>query len=109
MEFQTVGEDWQVRPALTFGLTRIVQEALSNAARHGRASEIVVTLSRLPGQSGQTIECTVWDNGAGFAVETQPPGVGLQSMRERAEALGGVLSVQSAPGAGTMVKFSLRA
>jgi signal transduction histidine kinase len=104
IDFKVEGDDWQLRPTLMFDLTRIVQEALTNAARHAHATEIIVTLACLP---QNTIECTIQDNGVGFDVFAQPQGVGLQSMRERAEALGGKFTVQSAPGIGTLVKVEV--
>lgn len=96
---------WQLSPALTFALTRIAQEALTNAAKHAQATEIAVTLSRLP---HNRIACVIKDNGRGFDVETQKAGVGLHSMRERAEALGGTFTLESAPGQGTTVRVEIK-
>ena len=105
VDFNVEGDDWQLRPALTFGLTRIVQEALTNAARHAQATHLTVTLTCLPRKTNEKqIECTIQDNGVGFDANIQAQGVGLQSMRERAEALGGEFTIQSASGIGTMVK-----
>jgi len=83
------------------GLYRIGQEALSNALRHARASHATLTLTR---EGGVTL--TVADDGRGFdpaIVRGQAGRWGLLSMAERAEALGGRLTVESAPGAGTRV------
>lgn len=83
-------------------LLRIVREAVSNAARHGEASRVRITLTR--SQTGQVL--TVLDDGAGFDVATalsRPGGFGLTSMRERAKGLPGEFQVRSQPGAGSEV------
>jgi NarL family two-component system sensor histidine kinase LiaS len=77
---------------------RVAQEALSNAARHSRAT--VVTI-RLVYQASQ-VSLTVSDNGVGFDhLALKPGGIGFQSMHERMAALGGRLVVESSPGKGT--------
>jgi signal transduction histidine kinase len=81
----------------------IVQEALSNARKHGQAHVVQVSL----GMADHTVQMTIQDDGIGF----DPAGdsasgkshFGLQFMRERAETLGGCLRVESSPGAGTRV------
>lgn len=82
-------------------LYRIVQEALSNVARHARASRADVVLHRQPGRVVVVIE----DDGIGFDVEKafEDAPVGLVGMRERCEMLGGRLRIESTPGAGTTV------
>jgi signal transduction histidine kinase len=83
----------------------IAQEALNNALKHAAATVVTVSL----GASDGRIELEVADNGAGFdpqAVEGKG-GLGLTSMRERVEKMGGVLTILSAPGEGTTVKVSL--
>ncbi len=90
----------QPRPAVTFALTRIVQEALTNAARHAQATRILVTLTCY---GDGRINCTIQDDGVGFEAETQLWGVGLQSMQERVLALGGEFTVQSAVQRGTTI------
>jgi hypothetical protein len=91
-------------------LLLIVQEAISNALRHGRPKTITVRVSDHP--STHSIRATVQDDGAGFPVGRQQ-GVeqghfGLYGMRERAERLGGSLSVASEPGSGTTVSIEVR-
>lgn len=103
VDFQAEAEDWQLRPEAAFGLARIVQEALTNAAKHAQCSAIAVRLIRSSG----SLVCTVRDNGKGFAMESAPAGVGLLTMRERAEALGGALRVESAPDSGTTLTVTL--
>ena len=91
-------------------LLLIVQEAVSNALRHGRPRTITVQVSGHP--ATQSIHATVRDDGAGFAVGRQQ-GIeqghfGLHGMRERAERLGGSLSIDSQPGGGTTVSCEVR-
>jgi signal transduction histidine kinase len=79
---------------------RIVQEALSNVARHARARHVEVTLTA----QHVALEVTVRDDGVGFNVERLRTGLGLMGMRERAELVGGSLDIESVPGAGTTVR-----
>lgn len=80
-------------------LFRIAQEGLRNVARHARAK--TVSLSCRPGDGG--VELILRDDGAGFAPVRRigRPSLGLASMRERVEVLGGRFRVESAPGRGT--------
>ncbi|HEY1350767.1 MAG TPA: sensor histidine kinase [Ktedonobacteraceae bacterium] len=81
-------------------LFRVVQEALSNIARHSQASLVQVMLS----MSGETLALTIQDNGQGFdPAHPAHRGVGLHSMQERIEALGGDLHLESSPGRGTLI------
>ncbi len=80
---------------------RIVQEALTNAARHGQPKGVGVMLH---GGIGQ-LSVHVKDDGKGFVIEDCPMSLGLLSMRERARAAGGKLVIQSSPGNGTVVTF----
>jgi signal transduction histidine kinase len=79
---------------------RIVQEALSNVARHARACHVEVTLTA----QDVDLEVTVRDDGIGFDVERLRTGLGLLGMGERAELAGGRLDIESAPGTGTTVR-----
>jgi signal transduction histidine kinase len=78
----------------------VVREALTNAARHGKASHISVTFAQ-----SETLSLEVRDDGLGFdsAPRNTSPGFGLVSMRERAEALTATLRVSSDPGHGATV------
>lgn len=101
------GRTRTLRPGVEREVARIVGEALTNAARHAQASEIVVTLRYLP----QQLEVVVHDDGRGFSLDTQAREeghFGLQGMRERAETLGAELEVESSPGAGTTVRLAVR-
>lgn len=85
--------------AVEGALYRVVQEALTNIARHAAATSVSVELSERDGAVALTIE----DDGRGFTVGSPEAsrGHGLSGMRERAELLGGSLSITSKPGAGT--------
>jgi signal transduction histidine kinase len=82
---------------------RVLQESLSNVARHARASRVLVSLER----DGPRLTLRVQDDGVGIAGPAEPGRFGLAGMRERAEAGGGELIVSSAPGAGTIVELTL--
>jgi signal transduction histidine kinase len=94
----------EVAPPVRDAVTRIVGEALFNAARHGGAHHAAIEL-----RDGSRRRLMVRDDGRGFDPRLAPaPGsFGLVSMRERAEAFGGMLAVRSAPGAGTEVEVAL--
>jgi signal transduction histidine kinase len=83
-------------------LYRVAQEALHNALRHAGAGRIAIELSRSP----RRVILEVTDDGAGVAAGA-PEGLGFASMRGRAAAVGGTLTIRSAPGAGTTVRLAL--
>jgi len=86
---------------------RIVQECLSNAARHAGASRIAVELAaQAPGTGAAALRVRVRDDGRGFDAAGESAGYGLRSMRERVELLDGELVVRSAPG-GTEIVATL--
>jgi len=99
------GLDRRFRPELEIAAFRIVQEALTNVARHAhvKAASVGVTLRR------GVLHVEVTDRGTGFDPDAVGPGVsaGLIGMRERASLLGGMLSVQSSPGGGTKISSEL--
>jgi signal transduction histidine kinase len=82
-------------------LYRAVQEALANVARHAAARRVEVTVRAREG----AIEAIVRDDGVGFEAGSASGGFGLVGMRERAMLMGGELELQTAPGAGTTVRF----
>jgi PAS domain S-box-containing protein len=88
---------------------RVIQEALTNAAKHSKADTIHIRLKKDAGY----LELEVEDNGCGFnprqAVESGDglSGYGLRGMQERAEICGGSISIHSRPGAGTHIKAAL--
>jgi signal transduction histidine kinase len=85
-------------PNVTLSLYRIVQEALQNALKYSRAKAINVALRGSP----EGLVLTIVDNGVGFDVGASwGKGLGLISIGERIEAIGGTLDIRSAPGGGT--------
>ncbi len=86
-------------------LYRIAQEALSNVARHSRASAAQLRLEFCPGET----QLTISDNGTGFDTNSPKAGLGLKSMHERLSTLGGDLQVFSSKEKGTTVKAVLPA
>lgn len=85
---------------------RVVQEALTNVAKHARATRVRVELRRTP----EAIVLTVEDDGVGFDVlrarrrAGRRPTLGLTGMAERASMVGGSLEITSAPGRGTRIR-----
>jgi signal transduction histidine kinase len=103
---QVEGQELSPRlpPAVETALFRIAQEALNNVTRHAHATQANVRLEAV----ADTARLTIADDGVGFdPAARRPPGEpplwGLINMRERAEAVGGRLRVESAPGQGTHV------
>jgi signal transduction histidine kinase len=94
-----VGERLPV--ALESALFRIIQEAVNNVLRHAQAQHVFVALTR----DADQVKLRVADDGQGFDTQLPRSGrhVGLWSMRERVEQLGGQFEVHSAPGQGTSV------
>jgi signal transduction histidine kinase len=84
-------------------LYRITQEALRNIAKHANAKNVDVELWA----GADTIRLRIHDDGVGFDQKGVPAGLGLASMRERARLLGGKLTVDSEPGAGTELTVEL--
>lgn len=104
LPIDVTGEDPAPRPSLRVegALFRIAHEAVINAARHASATRITIDVDEADGR----VILTVADDGVGF--DLAQPGVGpdhwgLRNMRERARAIGGVLRIETAPGAGTRV------
>src|SRR5882757_2506779 len=84
---------------------RVAQEALSNAARHSGAPHVSVALRRGP----DGVELSVADDGRGFAFAESERGLGIGGMRERALLVGGDLTIESRPDAGTTVRLRIPA
>jgi signal transduction histidine kinase len=106
VEFHHTGLEQRFSPEVETGAYRIVQEALTNVARH--ASVEVVTVQVMA--TAETLTIFIIDHGAGFdADEALAAGVstGLSGMYERASLLEGALTVTSAPGEGTTIEVLL--
>ena len=100
IQIEAVGMDGlRLPPELEISLYRIMQEALTNVASHAHATNVAIILERQEAHWLAIIE----DNGIGFdpADVAQSDRMGLFGMRERAESLGGRLTVESATGGGT--------
>jgi len=93
----------RLAPSVESAVYRIVQEALTNAAKHADSAYATVSLSSSPG----VIEVSVRDDGRGFDPGAPASGFGLVGMRERAALLGGRVEVTSALGEGTTVRAIL--
>jgi signal transduction histidine kinase/predicted hydrocarbon binding protein len=91
--------------AVEEGLYRIAQEALNNALKHAAPTSVTVSVCT----EGDQVTLEVMDNGCGFDAQTRLDvgGMGLIGMRERADRLGGELTIRSRPGEGTTVTVSV--
>ena len=105
-KFDAADNDLDLPPASRLVLLRILQEALTNAAKHSEATEVDVSLARAAHGGAH---CVIRDNGRGFDVDellrdpSSRQGFGLRTMKERAASIGGDARIESEPGAGTQV------
>lgn len=103
-------EHADLAPSCRLVLLRIIQEALTNAAKHSDATEIDVAISGTPERG---VNCVITDNGCGFNVDeilgdsSSRHGFGLRTMTDRASSAGGELHVESEPGEGTTIRVSV--
>jgi two-component system sensor histidine kinase UhpB len=89
-------------------LYRLVQEALTNIARHSKATQVEIRIASAPTAGiGQSVEVLIADNGCGADMQAPRTGLGLVGMRERVSALGGSIKLVSERGAGFKVMSSL--
>jgi len=97
-----VDEGYTIPPRLEPTIFRLVQESLNNVAKHAQAKRVWI---RLSASSRDTLRMEVRDDGVGFDTH-QPPGhgIGLQQMRDRAQAAGGEFVLRSQPGKGTTIQ-----
>jgi signal transduction histidine kinase len=104
VRFERSGLPRQLAPDAQLALFRILQECLTNAAKHAEPQQVEVRLDYDP----ERTHLLVRDDGKGFDPQHTPRGhYGLLNMHERAMKLGATLLVDSAPGKGTRVSFSL--
>lgn len=87
-------------------LVCILQEALANVRKHAKATLVTVTISRKSVNENESIFVSVKDNGLGFIERNSKRSFGLQTMKERAASVQGVLQIHSIPGEGTTVEYS---
>ena len=104
---KVLGEETRINPTAEVNIYRVVQEALQNCATHAAASRASVLLSFSP----STLKISISDDGKGFDLKAIEPHyqerLGLLGMEERAESLGGTLTVNSDPGIGTRIEMSV--
>lgn len=103
------GDPLSLPPVAEIAVYRVIQEALSNVRKHAQATKVDVALRF----QGDELCVAIGDNGTGFDIaqvrgKARAAGmVGLLGMKDRAEALGGAIAVESAEGAGTTVTLTL--
>jgi signal transduction histidine kinase len=97
IELSVTGLERRLGEQLETVLYRVVQEGLTNIAKHAGATRVDIDLQGLD----HSVSLSIRDDGRGFEVSGPALGLGLVSMRERAELVGGSLTVQSTPGEGT--------
>jgi signal transduction histidine kinase len=95
--------DPRLPEAVETALFRVVQEALTNIAKHAGATRVSVVVRRV----ADRVTLIVEDDGRGFDVESPSAGLGLVSMRERAELLGGRLRLESSADRGTTIAIEI--
>ena len=101
----TVVGDCELPADVQIALYRIAQEALNNIAKHSRASQAKVSLTSEPGQ----VRLRISDDGIGFDPDAAPAHhLGLAIMRDRAQAIGAVLRIESQPDHGTRIEVKWR-
>jgi two-component system sensor histidine kinase DegS len=111
IEVSIVGKDRRLEPHVEITVFRIVQELLNNVRDHAQASQARLTIEI----DDEQVRATVDDNGTGFNVEEvlagsgQSQALGLNTMYERVEMLGGELSIESTVGQGTHVEVTVPA
>lgn len=89
-------------------LVCILQEALANVRKHSNATFVNVSITKIQQKNNsEEIDMKVDDNGIGFTLSNSKRSFGLQTMRERAESVGGSLFIQSDPGSGTQIECRL--
>lgn len=119
--FDRLPPEDRLPPGAQEAIFRVAQEALSNVARHARAQNVRVSISAISsitatdGEGEGCLTLTIADDGQGFAAAPLSPetasansgGMGLVNMQERAAALGGQLTLDSTPGAGTTLTLTV--
>jgi len=103
---KTTGNIIPLHPNIEVTLLRATQEALNNIRKHARSTDVQLTLSYM----GDVVILDVQDDGVGLDGAEPSPlsgGYGLQAMRERVEACGGNLTIESEPGEGTTIAITI--
>ena len=111
METEIEGEPRQLPPETELMLFRIIQEALTNVRKHSRADRVLLSVYF----NNNTVKVVIRDNGSGFAIPsklgslTEDGKLGLTGMEERAQLIGGKLTIESHPGKGTVLTIEVPA
>jgi signal transduction histidine kinase len=104
----TIEGQCDLPPEIRVALYRITQEALNNVVKHAYASQVTVHLCCIPAVKGggsQLVELCISDDGCGFDTKDVPSDhLGLDIMRERAQAIGATIQIESQSGRGTRVR-----
>jgi PAS domain S-box-containing protein len=106
VQFSSRGKEVRIPPALETACFRIAQEALTNVVRHAKARQVSVNLR----EGEDALELIIRDDGSGFEVSeafaraSRGKSMGLLSMQERAQLVGGEIDIDSAPSRGTEVR-----
>ena len=109
VHLETTGDERRLSPELETTLFRVVQEAMSNVARHARAQNVFITLDF----SNSRVVIEVEDDGEGFDLTAvskttdRERGLGLMGMQERVALFSGTMSIETAPGAGTQLRIEV--
>lgn len=109
VRLDTVGKERRLPSEVEIALFRVVQEAISNIARHANAHNTALSLHF----QKKAIQVSIQDDGKGFDVQEalsskdRPRGLGLLGMKERIELVHGTLSIRSRIGSGTLISFQI--
>lgn len=105
VDFKHSGLDRALSPHISVAIFRVVQEALTNVARHARVYRVRVSIKA----TQTSISISIEDKGVGFDLGAAVSGTssGISGMRERVRLLGGEFAMKSAPGAGTQLRITL--
>jgi two-component system sensor histidine kinase UhpB len=109
VEFVPSGFRDRLPPEMETAIYRIIQESLTNTAKHGQAQHVWITLV----EDGSRVHGRIRDDGRGFDAQTvlqtpwQDRGLGLSGMMERAALLDGTVDIRSHPGSGTTIELSI--
>jgi signal transduction histidine kinase len=101
--FNYMGEELELSRMMELALCRTVQESLCNILIHAQATEVTIQIH----QSADEVTLMIEDNGRGFDTTMVPNGIGLKNIRQRVEALGGILEIDSSPQTGTCIHVQL--
>lgn len=103
----TSGMEERLEPYIEVMIFRAIQELLGNVIRHSQASQVKIQMDA----SGGEVKVTVDDNGKGFDTATlnETKGMGLKVIRDRIDMIGGGMDIDSVPGQGTRVSFTIPA